>query len=480
VNSEALLDAAGLVADGQEFDPLSLSSSLSTDEERAIADELAVVALIASAHRKLHQVLPEPAEQYTKSSWGHLELIEEVGRGSYGAVYRAWDPKLDRLVALKLFHGARHPEGVMHEGRMLARIRHENVVTVHGADVFEGTAGIWMEFVHGRRLDQIVEQEGTFTVTEAATIGIAVCRALAAVHSAGLLHCDVKAQNIIREAGGRIVLVDLGAGRSSTPDEYSVSQSQIAGTPLYMAPEVFDNGPALAQSDVYSVGVLLFYLVSGRFPVEGKTLGEIKRAHLEKRRTLLVDVRPNVPAEFAREVARAIDPDPPHRHRTPNELEAGLLAVPAANRVPVVPPRAVTRRRAFALIAALTVAASLIAWAAVWRGCAAATSSTVVPATRAVAVLPIRNLTGDPGKAYLADGLTEVLISNLARVQAVTRPVIRRRRGVPRPRRALRRRGQETWRGAAARGFSGGSWLAIADYRAPRGSEHRRSSRASS
>jgi TolB-like protein len=422
VHSEPLLDAAGLVADGQEFDLLSLSSSLSTDDERATADKLAVVALIAAAHRKLHQVLPDPAEQYTKSSWGHLELIEVVGRGSYGTVYRAWDPKLDRLVALKLFHGARHPEAVMHEGRMLARIRNENVVTVHGADVFDGTAGIWMEFVHGRRLDQIVQQEGTFTPPEAATIGIAVCRALAAVHSAGLLHCDVKAQNVIREPGGRIVLMDLGAGRSSTPDEYSATQSQVAGTPLYMAPEVFDNGPALAQSDVYSVGVLLFYLVSGRFPIEGKTLREIKRVHLDKRRSRLVDVRPDVPVEFARQVARAIDPDPQRRHRTPNELEAGLLAVPVGNSIPAAPQPAVTRRRAFALIAALAVAASLIAWAAMSRGCGAATTATAVPATRAVAVLPIRNLTGDAGKAYLADGLTEVLISNRARVQALRVP----------------------------------------------------------
>ncbi len=420
--SEPLLDAAALVADGQEFDLLSLSSSLSTDDERAIADELAVVALIASAHRKLHQVLPEPAEQYTKTSWGHLELIEVVGRGSHGTVYRAWDPKLDRLVALKLFHGARHPEAVMHEGRMLARIRNENVVTVHGADVFDGTAGIWMEFVHGRRLDQIVEQEGTFTDADAAAIGIAVCRALAAVHSAGLLHCDVKAQNAIREPGGRIVLMDLGAGRSSTPDEYTVTQSQVAGTPLYMAPEVFDNGPALAQSDVYSVGVLLFYLVSGRFPVEGKSLSQIKRAHLEKRRTPLVDVRPDVPAAFAREVTRAIDPDPQHRHRTPNELEAGLLSIPVANRIPAAPQPAITRRRAVALIAALALAASLIAWAAVWRGCGTATTATAVAATKSVAVLPIRNLTGDPGKGYLADGLTEVLISNLARVHALRVP----------------------------------------------------------
>jgi eukaryotic-like serine/threonine-protein kinase len=419
VKNEPLVDAAGLVADGAEFDLPSISSGLSTDEERAIADELAAIARIAEAHRKLHhlpsesRVQPEPA--LSGSKWGHLKLIEVVGRGTYGTVYRAWDSRLDRSVALKLFHGARNPQAVMREGRMLGRIRHENVVTVHGADVHKGIAGIWMEFVHGRRLDHIVEQQGPLSADEAIQVGLVVCRALAAVHAAGLLHCDVKAQNIIREPAGRIVLMDLGAGRVATTDEDAKARMQVAGTPRYMAPELFDHGAALPQTDVYSVGVLLFYLVSGRFPVDGKTLSEIRRAHLEGTRTRLDETRPDLHTGFLREVSRAIDPNPEKRHQTPNELESALLGVVNEQQA----ARNRTRVRWMAAAAAVLVAASL--GIGVWRFGGTPTSP-ATPATRAVAVLPIQNLTGDPAKAYLADGLTEVLISNLARIRALRVP----------------------------------------------------------
>jgi serine/threonine protein kinase/tetratricopeptide (TPR) repeat protein len=415
-----LVDAAGLVADGSDFDLLSLSSSLASDEDRAIADELAVVARIAQAHRKLHQVLPAPAPGSDTvpfaSSWGHLDLIEVVGRGSYGTVYRAWDPRLDRLVALKLFHGARNPEAVMREGRMLARIRHENVVTVYGADVYNGIAGIWMEFVHGRRLDEVVEKDGSLGVDDATRVGVAVCRALVAVHAAGLLHCDVKAQNVIREQGGRIVLMDLGAGRETIADDDATAKLQVAGTPRYMAPEVFDRGSAIPQSDVYSVGVLLFYLTTGRFPVDGKTLSDIRRAHLEARRARLSDYRPDLPEPFVKSITRAIDPTPTARYGTPGELETELVGIPQPSEV-ATPRRSVARWT--------TTAASLAVLAAVVGGLGwylATVTTPARPATRSLAVLPIKNLTGDASNAYLAEGLTEVFISNLARVRAFRVP----------------------------------------------------------
>ena len=148
-----------------------------------------------------------------RARWGHLDLLNIVGRGSYGTVYRAWDTRLERLVALKLFHGVSDPDVVMQEGRMLARVRHEHVVTVYGADMIDGVAGLWMELVHGETLEQLVKARGPMNAVEAATLGADVAAALGAVHAAGLLHCDIKAQNVVQEAGGRVVLMDLGAGR---------------------------------------------------------------------------------------------------------------------------------------------------------------------------------------------------------------------------------------------------------------------------
>lgn len=152
---DVLVRAAGRIADGENLDWASISSSLTSDADRGIADELAVVARIAAGHRQLHELLPVNADtppnlMPDRARWGHLDLLNVVGRGSYGTVYRAWDTRLERLVALKLFHGAHDPEAVMQEGRMLARVRNENVVTVYGADVIDGVAGIWMELVHGR------------------------------------------------------------------------------------------------------------------------------------------------------------------------------------------------------------------------------------------------------------------------------------------------------------------------------------------
>ena len=144
---------------------------------------------------------------------------------------------------------------------MLARVRHQNVITVHGACEVRGEVGIWMEFVRGRTLAAIVRDSGPFSAAEATLIGIDVCRAAAAVHAAGLLHCDIKARNIVRETGGRIVLLDLGAATPRTAD----TVSGAAGTPLYMAPEVLDGQPATTLSEIYCIGVVLFHLATGAY-----------------------------------------------------------------------------------------------------------------------------------------------------------------------------------------------------------------------
>ena len=415
---EPLLAAAARIADGEQVDWGSITDTLPSEEERALADELALVARIAAGHRELHHLLPADADTPPnlvpdRARWGHLDLLNIVGRGSYGTVYRAWDTRLERLVALKLFHGASNPEAVMQEGRMLARMRHENVVTVYGADVCDGVAGIWMELVHGRTLDAIVRKDGPMAARDAAAVGVDIARALDAVHEAGLLHCDVKAQNVVRETTGRVVLMDLGAGRLAPEYRDADDVSDVAGTPRYMAPELFKTGSAATEAtDIYSFGVLLYFISTGRFPVEGKTLGELKAAHEFGKITPLRQARKNLPAPFVDVVTRAIDPDPARRPTSATAIEEVLETVAAR----------ATARRTFSRRQVL-VAAALVA--AVVIGALLMSRSRVVPATpnvRAIAVLPIKNLTGDPAKAYVADGLTDGLIANLARVRSLRVP----------------------------------------------------------
>ena len=413
---DTLLSAAGRIADGEQVDWGSITSSLPSEDQRAIADELAVVQQIAAGHRQLHQLLPvssdtPPNLMPDRARWGHLDLLNIVGRGSYGTVYRAWDTRLERLVALKLFHGASDPEAVMQEGRMLARVRHENVVTVYGADVVDGVAGLWMELIHGETLEHHVKTRGAMTAVEAATLSADVAEALGAVHSAGLLHCDIKAQNVVKESGGRVVLMDLGAGRVVPEAQDSDQLSDVAGTPRYMAPELFHGGATATRStDVYSFGVMLYFLVSGAFPVDGKSLGELKQAHAMRRSNSLDRVRPGLPPAFLDLVSRATDRDPAQRPKSAAELQTALAAIAAPIAVPAAKPRSVGW---WAAAAAAVVLLALVVARPIFIDHAPPASD-----VRSIAVLPIKNLTGDPAKAYIADGMTEVLISNLARIRS--------------------------------------------------------------
>ena len=409
-----LLGAAGRIADGEVVDWVSVTATLRTDEDRAIADELAVLAQIAASHRQLHQLLPAaldtPAHLMPdRARWGHLDLLNIVGRGSYGTVYRAWDTRLERLVALKLFHGAADPETVMQEGRMLARLRHENVVTVYGADVIDGVAGLWMELVHGDTIDRIVRKQGPMSPRDAAIVGVDIAKAIGAVHAAALLHCDIKAQNVVRENTGRVVLMDFGAGRLA-PEAHDGDQlSDVAGTPRYMAPELFHSySKATRGTDLYSFGVLLYYMVSGKFPVDGKTLGELRQAHTEGQMRPLPSVRPDVPPALAAIVARAIDPDPEQRPASADEMQAVLAPIATE---PEPERRASPFEWWWLAIGASVAALAIALLSPLFR-----TPVTTLPAGQSIAVLPIRNLTGDPSKQYLADGLTEVLVAHLARL----------------------------------------------------------------
>lgn len=386
--------------DGGPIDWDREADSADSDNVRAVLGYLRVLQGIAEVHGTASA--PDgagpaaPVEQ--PAHWGHLRILEHVGRGSYGDVFRAWDETLDREVALKLLH---HASGDLDEARRLARVRHPNFVTVYGAEVRAGRAGVWMEFLPGRTLARIVRDEGPFSASEAMLIGIDLCRSVAAVHAAGLLHRDIKAHNVIRQTGGRIVLMDLGAGLEQQP---AVQPSgALSGTPLYMAPEVLGGGDASVASDIYSLGVLLFHLVTGKYPVRGQNVDELRRAHAEPR-LLLRDLRPDLPQGFVSVVDRALDSDSGQRFSSMGAMEAALLQ-------PESRPVRVAQWRPLHAAVLLTLLTGLggAAWMSVRQ-------TTVEARVSAVAVLPFQNLSGDEGQEYLADGLTEDLIRSLSRI----------------------------------------------------------------
>ena len=324
---------AEAISDGDVVDWAAAQSHASV-ADRKVLDALQVVSAIAGLHRTMPPSAGErPAELYAGDTWAHLTLREVIGRGAYGVVYRAWDPQLDREVALKLLseQGEDHAAVVVDEGKLLAKVRHRGVVTVFGAAHAGGFAGLWMELIQGATFEEIIQQQGRFSAREAGLFGAEVCEALAAVHSAGLLHRDVKAQNVMRDRSGRVVLMDFGTGRlRDLADETAVAD--FAGTPLYMAPELFSGGAASAQTDVYSVGVLLFRLVTGSFPLPARSLAEVRAGHEENRARRLRDERSDLPSAFVVIVERALSRDPARRYASAGELEhalTGFLATSA-------------------------------------------------------------------------------------------------------------------------------------------------------
>jgi serine/threonine-protein kinase len=315
-----MVDLASAVANGSDVNWDSVEQSTHDDQERKVVRELRVLSDMAGAVRT----------GAVKRLWKHLELKEEIGRGTFGVVYRAWDTHLERDVALKLIGRSSVSQTfdwtrMLGEARRLAKVSHERVVTVHGADIHGDEVGIWMELVEGRTLEEQLAIQGPMGAREAAGVGIDLASALAAVHGAGLLHRDLKAQNVMRENGGRIVLMDFGSGLAQTSSARMADG--MAGTPLYLAPELLEGAKPSAASDIYSLGVLLYHLASNRYPVEGATRDEVEEAHRVGRRRSLRDVRPDLPPAFVAVVERALTRDPEARYSTAGDFGAALAAM---------------------------------------------------------------------------------------------------------------------------------------------------------
>ncbi|HEV2985440.1 MAG TPA: serine/threonine-protein kinase, partial [Vicinamibacterales bacterium] len=334
-NEELLMAVVGAVADGEPVDWSRAESTPLSDEERSLLAQLKVLEGLHRLHRSgtsasspgqpkdldantVHVAEPQEREAHNcdthmvtasppmPRTWGPLEIRSVLGFGGFGVVYQAWDPHLASEVALKVLTSETAGAGatVIQEARLLARVRHPNIVSIYGAERSEGQVGLWMELVRGRTLKQIVKQQGVFSAREAALVGLDLTRALAAVHGAGLVHRDVKPHNVMRDDSGRIILMDFGAG-IELKDLSDDPHRKYVGTPLYMAPELFARQQPSAQTDLYSLGILLYHLVTGAYPIEGKGPEEVELQHVRGERRRLRDVRPDLPTEFVRIVERA-------------------------------------------------------------------------------------------------------------------------------------------------------------------------------
>ena len=436
-DAAALLSLAESIADGSSVDWAAVEARAAADDQGLIR-QLRILADLATLHRTLPtgpDALPNAfASRRTAAApaigrWAHLDLIERIGGGTFGEVYRAWDRHLECEVALKLLHATGPVDDplasrIVTEGRLLARARHANVVAVHGVAVHDGRVGLWMELVNGPTLEQVLQQNGPFSAREAAVIGIDLCRALAAIHRAGLVHRDVKTQNVVREQGGRIVLMDLGTGRELDPTHPALSD--LAGTPLYLAPEIFDGRSASERTDLYSLGVLLYRLVTGAFPVRAAAIDDLRAAHAKRATVRLRDARPDLPTAFVRVVDWAIAGDPQKRYASAGEFEAELAKSledsGSSHRSSVSTGRSI--RAILASLLILTALAVTVAQLGLFRSRTSTASSEsqaplLVGQISTIAVLPFDNLSTDSGDEYLASAVPMELTTRLGRIGAV-------------------------------------------------------------
>lgn len=310
----------------QPIDPERISALLSsTGEEQASGERSAVDPESGMSEGGG----PPGARAPVLFAWGHLEVLEKLGEGGFGEVYRAYDPRLDREVALKLRKERPGLEEVngrayLREARRLARLRHPHVVAVQGADEHDGRAGFWTDLIDGQTLAEIVRAHGPRSAEEAGSIGRVVCSALAAVHGAGFVHGDVKPSNVMRERGGRIVLMDLGAASLLHRGTEAQRTVRLQGTPAAMAPELLEGAAPTATSDIYSVGVLLYFLVTGSYPAGVGSYREVLARHRDGELVPLRDERSDLPAPFLAVVERALAREPAARYASAGAMERAL------------------------------------------------------------------------------------------------------------------------------------------------------------
>ena len=384
-NDEELLKLAAAVADAEEVDWASVEAL--TGGDSTVVRELRALSELVAVHRSIPSVQAAPADTGVPAAWGDFDIRREIGRGAYGTVYLAWDPSLECEVALKLLRTPPTADraSVLREGRLLARINHANVVRVFRIVQSGDDVGLVMECIEGTTLKGMLIESGPRPAREAALIGIDLCSAVAAVHKAGLIHRDIKSQNVMRAVGGRIVLMDFG-GVGDLDDVESYA-STLHGTPLYLAPEILEGRSASLAGDIYAVGVLLFNLVSGRFPYEGTSIAEIRRAHRQGGVVHLDAVRRDLPAAFVEVVTKALHRDPAARYRSATAMREALIRSLGEGDMPA---------HLFAL--------------------RRPPARSDLPS---VAVLPFLNLRRDPEMDYFCDGLAEELLTTLGKVDGL-------------------------------------------------------------
>jgi serine/threonine protein kinase len=287
-------------------------------------------------------------EQIVKHLGAQFQVVREIGRGGMGVVFLARDIALHRLVAIKVLRheftsSDEHRERFRREARMTARLSHPNIVPVHSFGEIGGDANsfdnarlvyIVMKYVHGESLAERMRRERRLPAVEVQRVVRDLALALDSAHRDGVVHRDLKAENILIERGsGRAMLTDFGVALLRSLDPIHGDASRAFGTPHYMSPEQAAGELDIdGRSDLYSLGVLAYYMLSGTLPFDGATFEALAARHIADEHVPLATLVPNLPAELSAAIERCLVKLRDERWRNGRELAEALRAAPAKRR----------------------------------------------------------------------------------------------------------------------------------------------------
>jgi serine/threonine-protein kinase len=278
---------------------------------------------------------------------GNYEILDRLGAGGMGTVYKARHRRMKRVVALKVMSKdvamtERFASRFQREVETIARLTHPNVVMAYDADESESGPFLVMEFVNGRDLTSVVEKSGPLSVLDAVDCIVQAARGLEYAHAQGIVHRDIKPGNLMRDADGVVKVADLGLARLTTPSgsggQASLTQAgMVVGTAEYMAPEqAVDSGTVDHRVDVYSLGCTLYFLLTGEPPYRGSSLMAVLLKHRDEPIPSLRGRRPDVSPELEAVFRRMVAKKPDDRYPSMTEVASDLLRVPTTAQPPVL------------------------------------------------------------------------------------------------------------------------------------------------